>query len=141
MDSRLHCLAFLYGLTLAFAMTPALAKDVPQATREASCRWAKTPPIIDGKLDEPVWEAATVIDRFPAYWKKLDTGKGTRARFLWDADALYFAATMDDAELRSFGTKRSDTLWIGDVFELFFKPTEEKPAYYEFQVNPKSGHP
>ena len=48
------------------------------------------------------------------------------------------AATMTDAELRSFGSRRNDTLWLGDVFELFFKPNETNPAYYEFQVNPKS---
>jgi hypothetical protein len=45
---------------------------------------------------------------------------------------------MTDRELRSFGTKRNDTLWEGDVFELFFKPALDKPAYYEFQANPRS---
>ena len=38
---------------------PVLAEDEPQATREASCSWAKTPPTIDGRLDEPVWESAS----------------------------------------------------------------------------------
>ncbi len=36
------------------------------------------------------------------------------------------------------GDKRNDMLWLGDVFELFLKPDESKPSYYEFQVNPKS---
>ena len=111
--------------------------DVP-ATREAVCRWAAVAPVIDGKLDDEVWDTAAVIEHFPAFWEGKDTGKGTRARLLWDKDALYFAATMTDAELRSFGTKRNDTLWNGDVFELFFKPETDKPAYYEFQVNPKA---
>ena len=44
---------------------------------------------------------------------------------------------MTDAELRSFGTKRNDTLWEGDVFELFFKPSADKPEYFEFQANPR----
>lgn len=114
------------------------ALDGPPVTREAVCRRAATPPTVDGKLDDPVWEAAAVIDRFPAFWKNAETGNGTRARLLWDDDALYFAATMTDTELRSFGTKRNDTLWLGDVFEMFLKPDEDKPAYYEFQVNPKS---
>ena len=133
-----HCLARLSSIALALLVVPVLAEDEPQVTREASCRWAKTPPTIDGRIDEPIWEHAAVIDRFPAFWKKQDTGKGTRARFLWDAEALYFCAKMNDAELRSFGSRRNDTLWLGDVFELFFKPSETKPAYYEFQVNPKS---
>jgi hypothetical protein len=43
---------------------------------------------------------------------------------------------MKDSELRSFGTKRNDHLWNGDVFELFLKPSDERPEYYEFQANP-----
>jgi hypothetical protein len=62
---------------------------------------------------------------------------GTRAYLVWDQDALYFAARMTDTELRAFGTKRNDKLWNGDVFELFFKP-DDRPNYYEFQVNPRS---
>ena len=46
-------------------------------------------------------------------------------------------ASMADTELRSFGTKRNDTLWEGDVFELFFKPSAVKPEYFEFQANPR----
>jgi len=47
----------------------------------------------------------------------------------------YFAATLTDAELRAFGKKRNDHLWEGDVFELFFKPADDRLMYYEFQVN------
>jgi len=114
------------------------ALDGPPVDRVVACRWAAAPPKVDGKLDDPVWEAAAVVGRFPAFWSNTGTGNGTRARLLWDRDALYFAATMTDAELRSFGTRRNDTLWEGDVFELFFKPSDDRPEYYEFQVNPKS---
>ncbi len=81
---------------------------------------------------------AAVIDKFPSFWAgKASTGS-TKARLLWDDQALYFAAEMTDAEMRAFGAKHNDMLWNGDVFELFFKPDTEKPAYYEFQVNPRS---
>ena len=53
-------------------------------------------------------------------------------------DALYYAASMTDAELRSFGTKRNDTLWEGDVFELFFKPSAQRARV--FRVSSKSAH-
>lgn len=124
------------GDQVAAAVNNAL--DGPPVTREAVCRWASSAPKIDGKLDDPVWESAAVIDRFPAFWRHVDNGAGTRARLLWDRDALYISATMTDNELRSFGVKRNDTLWEGDVFELFFKPSAQRPEYYEFQVNPKS---
>lgn len=132
-------LGVLAGCVLAGQVAGQVEKSQdPPVTREATCRWVEKPPVIDGRLDDDAWSRAVVIDRFSAFWNKADTGKGTRARLVWDKDALYFSATMTDAELRSFGTKRNDLLWNGDVFELFFKPDADKPAYYEFQVNPKS---
>lgn len=114
------------------------ALKTPKATTEADCRWTDQPPTIDGSAEEPIWKQAQVIDRFPAFWKGLDDGDTTRARLLWDEEALYFAAEMTDAELKSFGAKRNDMIWNGDVFELFFKPHGDRPEYYEFQVNPQS---
>src|SRR5205807_35237 len=110
-DDGVHFTPEAYkALGAQVAMTIQAALDGPAATHEAVCNWAVKPPKIDGKLDDKAWESAAVIDRFPAYWRNADSGTGTRARLLWDRDALYFAATMTDVELRSFGTKRNDTL-------------------------------
>jgi hypothetical protein len=106
-------------------------------TRRATCRWAATPPVLDGKLDDPCWKNAAVIDHFASYWTKTPRS-GTLAYLVWDHDALYYGASMTDAELRAYGTKRNDTLWDGDVFELFFKPRVDKPNYFEFQANPRT---
>jgi hypothetical protein len=110
----------------------------PPVTRAATCRWTEMPPAIDGKLDDPAWSRAEVIDRFSAFWAGRANDTGTKARLLWDREALYFQATMTDDELRSFGTRRQDHLYKGDVFELFFKPSADRPAYYEYEVNPRS---
>src|SRR5258708_19314 len=119
-------------LILTFAVQPARSEAAPPGeksagqeppvTREATCSRAVAAPRIDGKLDEPAWSEAEIIDHFPMCWDRVDTGTGTRARLVWDDDALYFAATMTDTELRAVGTQRNDRLWFGDVFELFFKP-------------------
>ena len=131
--------------SLLALMVPALAGGIargedPPATREAECRWAEKAPKIDGKLDDPAWKAAAVIDRFPSFWKKAVPGPAhaTRAKLVWDKDALYFAGELTDAEIRAFGTQQNDHLWEGDVFELFFKPSKDHPDYFEFQVNPNS---
>jgi hypothetical protein len=105
-------------------------------TRQAICRRVSKPPILDGKLDDRCWQQAAVIDHFASYWTKTPR-PGTFAYLVWDDDALYYAASMVDSELRSFGTKRNDTLWEGDVFELFFKPNAVAPEYFEFQANPR----
>jgi len=104
-------------------------------TRQAVCRWASKPPVLDGKLDDPCWKEAKVIDHFAAFWKKTPRA-GTRAFLVWDDEAIYYAGTMTDTEVRAFGTQRNDTLWEGDVFELFLKPSAERPEYFEFQGNP-----
>jgi len=105
-------------------------------TRQAVCRWANKPPVLDGKLDDPCWQEAKVIDHFASFWNKTPRA-GTRAFLVWDDEAIYYAATMTDAEVRAFGTQRNDTLWEGDVFELFLKPSAERPEYFEFQGNPR----
>ncbi|RUL88119.1 carbohydrate-binding family 9-like protein [Tautonia sociabilis] len=127
----------MLALLLALSVPPPVQE--PPVTREAVCRRVETAPTIDGVLDDPAWQAAEAdaITDFAAFWAG-EPREGTRAQLVWDDEALYFAATMTDAELRAFGTERNDRLWLGDVFELFFKPSEEGPRYYEFQVNPRS---
>ena len=130
----------LVVLNALLASLPMARGDEPPVTREAECRWAERAPTIDGKIDEPVWKTAAVIDRFPAFWKENQPGpsRATTARLLWDRDALYYAAEMTDADVIAFGARHNDHLWNGDVFEMFFKPSRDRPEYFEFQVNPKS---
>lgn len=112
------------------------AADV--VTREAVCRWAAKPPVLDGKLDDRCWQDAAAITQFASYWQNKTPRPGTRAYLVWDDEALYYGGTLTDAELRSHGTHRNDTLWDGDVFEMFFKPSATSPEYYEFQANPRA---
>jgi hypothetical protein len=108
-------------------------------TKQAICHWASRPPVLDGKLDDRCWQQAAVIDHFAAFWMNPKAPRtGMFAYIVWDDDAIYYAGSMSDTELRSFGTKRNDTLWEGDVFELFLKPSAERPEYYEFQANPRA---
>jgi Carbohydrate family 9 binding domain-like len=129
-------------LATACCVAPLAARgdEPPPYHAEVACRWAAKAPVIDGALDDPAWKDAAVIDKFPTFWAGTTPGAAhaTTARLVWDAEALYFSAVMTDSELRAFGTKRNDHLWNGDVFEMFFKPSRDKPAYYEFQANPRS---
>jgi Carbohydrate family 9 binding domain-like len=119
------------------------ARDFPPelvdpVTRQGICKWAAQPPVLDGKLDDPCWKQAVPIDRFAAYWTKTQSPRpGTTAYLVWDDEALYYAGSMRDTELRAYGERRNDSLWDGDVFELFLKPSDKKPEYYEFQGNPR----
>lgn len=93
-------------------------------------------PKLDGKADEAEWAQAMPIKSFQAFWSGQQPKKPHEARILWDEDAMYFYAELPDAYLKAYGKKRNDTLWNGDVFELFFKPSKDRPEYYELQANP-----
>ncbi|WP_165065464.1 carbohydrate-binding family 9-like protein [Paludisphaera rhizosphaerae] len=118
---------FLFLVGSAFAEPP--------TTKNAECRRAVEPPKLDGKLDDRCWRDAKPITEFAAFWIG-ESRPGTKAMLAWDDEFLYYAGEMSDAELRASGRNRNDHLWEGDVFEMFFKPRDDQPAYYEFQANP-----
>jgi Carbohydrate family 9 binding domain-like len=111
------------------------AKEAPPAVRKAECRWATNAIRINGTLDEIAWEGAQELKDFSAFWQKRKAATKTTARLLWDKNYLYFCAEMEDLDLFALTKERNGMTWEDDVFELFFKPSDKSPAYYEFQVN------
>ncbi len=114
------------------------AKDTATAANADECRWAHTPPIIDGSATDEAWGRAQIIDNFRLPWlgaQAHPARAATRARLLWDREFLYFFAEMDDADLFADVTEHDGQTWDNDVFELFFKPAKDKTGYYEFEVN------
>jgi len=125
-------LLFLISLALACA---AHAID-------SECRWATTPPVIDGRLDDAAWKNAQMVDTFTSAWLPEGERKpptATKARLLWDREFLYFSAEMEDTDVFANVTEQDAAIWTCDVFELFFKPAKDKPGYYEFEVNAANG--
>jgi glucose/arabinose dehydrogenase len=122
----------LVVLTLASSsLTAATEADI-------ECRWAVGPMAIDGQADDADWEHAQTIDNFTLPWlqKNAPPAKtATRAKLLWDREYLYFLAEMEDHDLFADVMEDDGQTWHNDVFELFFRPAEDKPGYYEFQVN------
>src|SRR5262249_35837676 len=119
---------------------PRARDDGPPAVRKAECRWATAAIRIDGKKDDIAWDNAHLLKNFSAYWLKRRGKTATRARLLWDNNYLYFFADMDDTDLYADVKEHNGITWENDVFELFFKPADDKPAYYEFQVNAANTH-
>jgi hypothetical protein len=100
------------------------------------CRRAQGQMSIDGKLDEASWDRAQSIDvfRVPVTGEKPQAL--SRAKFLWDDQFLYIAVIMEDRDVYGVKRKHDDKTWEDDVAEVFIKPSDASPVYYEFHCNP-----
>lgn len=91
------------------------------------------PPQIDGRLDEPAWQAAPRSPRFV----DLITGRpaihDTRASVLWDDECLYVGFRIEEPFLAATMTERDAPIWQENDVEVFIAGRD---AYYEFEVNP-----
>ena len=122
----------------ASAATPAESLAPPVSTPPYECKFTEDAIAINGTLDEAAWENAATIENFSMPWLGKDNKsatKATRAKILWDRENLYISADLDDADLYADVTEHDGQIWDNDVFEVFLKPSTEKPSYYEFQVN------
>lgn len=105
---------------------------------EFECRFATGPIAVDGVPEEAAWKAAQTIDHFYLPWLGADSRPSktsTHAKLLWDREALYFTAELEDADLFADIVEHDGKTWHNDVFEMFFKPAANKLGYYEFHVS------
>lgn len=101
-----------------------------------TCNHVARPIEIDGKLDEPAWAKASPVPlRFNLQGRAVSPATAS-AKFLWDETHLYVAMIAEDRDLRSTLAGRDARLWTEDVLELFLKPAESSPVYYEFEFSP-----
>ena len=136
--------SFMWQCSPALFMTALLfvgsfSHSASAADAPFECRWTDAEPKLDGIADEPAWQTAQTIERFALPWLKDDRSRpprsATKAKLLWDRDHLYFFAEMQDTDLYADVTEHDGRTWTNDVFELFFKPADNRPGYYEFQVS------
>lgn len=98
---------------------------------------AKGPIKLDGVADEESWKTALASPNFVDA-KNGPSTQMTKARLLWDDEALYVFVEVSDTNIRSKYTKRDDPLWKGDVVELFIDADRNGNDYVELQVNPNN---
>ena len=122
------------------AQTVTQPKEIvpPAQAPEYACHFTEGPIVIDGQADEAAWKVAQPVNDFTMGWARNGKTKpvtATSAKLLWDREHLYFFAWMEDSDIYADVTQHDGVIWNNDVFEMFFKPTDDKPGYYEFQVN------
>jgi hypothetical protein len=127
----------------AFIASMLLATGCPANTEPGLapyvCAWTPEAPVIDGSLSDAVWarmEALPIESVLQG-----DTGPGIprgSVKMCYDATHLYVAFDFEDRDIQPFSANDDDTLWLGDVAELFLKPAENDPRYFEFNVAPNA---
>ena len=131
------------GLVLGTLFAPCLARAQAQPTPPPPAVAARrTGPItLDGKLDEPDWQAATPATDF----RQSQPNEGqpatqrTEVRFLYDDQALYIGARMYDTQgAAGIRTRlaRRDQMPSADYVEIIFDTFHDHLGRVDFQVNP-----
>lgn len=113
------------------------ASDFAASARRYTCTFAQQPPEVDGRLDDPAWQAAPWSDTFVDI-QGLDHPKptfDTRMKMTWDATHLYIAAQLDEPHLWGTLTNHDDIVYYDNDFEIFIDPDGDSQAYYEIEIN------
>ena len=98
-------------------------------------------PVIDGKLDDEVWNQAKEITGFADDTQGFVPDVKQSLRLLYDLDGIYVGTryqTVPDQELRAEHTQRDDAnLWRDECVEVFLDPDFDRSTYYQFVANIK----
>ncbi len=100
------------------------------------------PPRIDGRLDEPAWVAAALIDDFTMQLPKegIPSSEKTLVRVLYDDENLYVGITCFDsnpAAIRSASLVRDDfAVSFGEQIAFAIDPTDSGRDGFWFSTNP-----
>jgi len=120
-----------------------LAHTTPPPPNQVAVPQTSTPPIIDGKLDDVVWQNAKAIElkwRFnpanaPALIALTPTVR-TTTRLLWDKQYLYVGFECEDPDVWSTYTQRDAYVWEGEAVEVYLDPAGKGQNYKEIDLNP-----
>ncbi|MDB5298059.1 MAG: hypothetical protein JWO31_4042 [Phycisphaerales bacterium] len=102
------------------------------------CGRAPSPVTIDGRGDEPAWAAAAWTEDFADIQGVVGRPAPrlrTRVKMLWDDDAMYVLAELEEPDVWASITKRNTAIYLDNAFEVFLDPDGDRQNYYEFEVN------
>jgi Carbohydrate family 9 binding domain-like len=96
------------------------------------CYRTTTPLTIDGKLDEPAWQAAPCSPRFVDVVNSAAGLYDTRAAALWDDQYLYIGFWIEEPWVKAQITERDALIFLENDVEVFIDGGD---TYYEFEIN------
>ncbi|MBN9121230.1 MAG: carbohydrate-binding family 9-like protein [Planctomycetes bacterium] len=119
---------------------PAEKTDLPEPFPHPKgyvCYRAAPPVVIDGDLKDKAWEVAPWTDAFVDIEgdKKPEPRFRTRAKMLWDDEALYIAAELEEPHLWGTLREHDSVIFRDNDFEVFLDPDGDNHLYGELELN------
>jgi len=97
------------------------------------------PPVIDGKLDDPSWQKASVVNLFIPC-KTIEPSQKTKVYCLCDEEKIYFAFECREQKINLIAAtqiSRDNAIFSDqDSISVFVQPDYKKDLYYQFSLNP-----
>jgi hypothetical protein len=95
---------------------------------------------IDGQLDDAAWAAAPWSEPFRDIEgdKKPDPPLRTRMKMLWDDQALYIAAELEEPHVWATLTRHDSVIFHDPDFEVFLDPDGDNHNYGELELNARN---
>ena len=90
---------------------------------------------VDGRLDDPAWQRAPVIELVDCTTGKPPRYK-TQARLLYDDQWLYVGFHCQDQDIWGTMTGHDEPIYDEEVVEIFIDPAGSLCTYYELEVSP-----
>lgn len=92
---------------------------------------------IDGFATEPAWQTAPWSDDFLDIRGESQPTPDYRTRFkmLWDDEALYLLAELEEPHIWATLKNRDDIIYFDNDFEVFIDPDGDNHNYFEVEVN------
>jgi hypothetical protein len=117
------------------------AAQVPE-TPTAQAQRVTSPPRIDGRLDDAVWQTAPPITGFRQREPQegADASEPTTVRIVYDQTNLYIAAELTDStptDIRASELRRDNTLESDDTFSVLLDSYHDHRNGFVFRVNPR----
>jgi hypothetical protein len=135
----------LVAVAAALALALVAAADPPPPAPPAEyvpprgyvCYRAATPPVIDGRLDDPAWQAAPWTEDFVDIEgdRKPRPRLRTRAKMLWDDQYFYIGAELEEPHVWATLTRHDSVIFQDNDFEVFIDPDGDSHHYAEFEMN------
>ena len=114
----------------------------PPNAPEVTLRATKSPPVLDGILDDACWaEDAVRLTGFTYNRAPVEPADPqTIVRVVYDRDNIYFAFEclepyIDDIVANT--PNRDGQVWVDDCVDFFIDPEADGKAYYQLAVNPR----